>query len=125
MAKPKLRSLPGKYTPGFLRQMDRRTELSERLRVAFDNITTDAGGADDLAHVKLALVERFVFLEAMLSTLENEIVNSTDTTNQAELVGRWTAAVNTLVGLSKAIGLDRKVPKTDLRAHIATAGKRS
>ena len=99
------KTLPAKFEPGFPRDFDRRTEIYQRLNTTYETIVDDAGGADQLSHTRLALVERFVFLEATLQTWEREI--ATDPKAAEHLVSRWIQAVNSLQGLAKAIGLER------------------
>ena len=113
----KLTRLPEKYEPGFLREMDRRTELHKRLSERYETIVMDAGGMESIAVVKLSLIERFVFLEAMLQTWEARIVESPKA--EEALASRWTQAINTLQGLAQKIGLERLAPRTvDLKTYL-------
>jgi hypothetical protein len=111
------RELPAKYEPGFLKDMDQRTGIAIRLNAAFDAIVDDCGGADSLPHTKLALVERFVFLEAILQSIEQKIAEGAK--DSGDLIGKWTAAVNSMQGLAKLIGLERVTRGRDLRAYVA------
>lgn len=118
MSKPvKRQQLPAKYEPGFLREMDLRTGLAQRLHENFNAICDDAGGAADLAHTKLAMIERFVFLEAMLATMEQQIADGAD--NATELLGKWVQGINAMQGLAKLIGLERQARRADLKAYMA------
>jgi hypothetical protein len=101
----KNRTLPARYEPGFLRAMDRRTEIAQRLLAAYDAVVADAGGEENLTHTKLALIERFVFLEATVQAWEYAI--ATNPKGTEALVSRWVQAVNSLQGLAKLIGLTR------------------
>jgi hypothetical protein len=104
--KPKQKTLPDKYERGFLAKLDGRSEIAQRLRDNYEAISDDLGGVAELSHVKAALVERFVFLEAVLSKIEADMANHP--TETQELLGRWIQAVNSLTGLSKVLGLDRR-----------------
>jgi hypothetical protein len=73
----------------------------------YDEIVADIGGLDDVGHVKRALIERFVWLEAILQTIEHELVQGE--INKAEALGRWIQAVNSLSGLAKVLGVDKKL----------------
>jgi hypothetical protein len=116
-AKPKSQTLPERYKPGVIREIDRRTELGQRLQAVFDVIVTDAGGPHGLTHTKLALIERFVWLEAMLQGIEREIAAKPEAAN--DLIGKWVQGVNSLTGLAKMIGLERNLSRTvDLRAYV-------
>lgn len=114
----KLITLPRKYEPGFLRRMDRRTEISQRLQLSFDNIVDDLGGVDHLSHIKLSLIERFVFLEALLQRWESII--STKPSVADEFVGKWVQASNAIQGLAAKIGMQRAPSKVlSLKAYVA------
>ena len=56
----------------FLAELDGRTDLAKVLRANYEVIVSDIGGKDEVSHVKSALVERFVWLEAILQTLEDD-----------------------------------------------------
>ncbi len=53
----------------------------------------------------LMLAERLTFLDSMARTMERKIAE--DPIGQPELVGRWTQAVNSMMGLIKTLKLDR------------------
>lgn len=113
----KLKRLPERYQPGFLRELDGRTEISQRLNAVYDRIVADCGGSNSLSHTKLALIERFVFLEATLQTWEHAI--ATDATGSEKLPSRWVQGVNSLQGLARLIGLDRQSPRVvDLQTYV-------
>ncbi len=111
----KPQSIPGKFKPGFLAEMDGRKEIVKTLRANYETIVNDLGGADDVSHVKGALVERFVWLEAILQTLEHSMANG-DTTFQ-ETLGKWTQAVNSLNGLARILGIERLQPSVTLSEY--------
>lgn len=102
----KPQTLPATFKAGFLADLDKRTELAKTLRANYDAIVTDIGGAEDVGHVKGSLVERFVWLEAILQTIEHDLVNGS--IDKAEALGRWIQAVNSLAGLAKVLGVERK-----------------
>ncbi|MGC1274345.1 MAG: hypothetical protein WBC44_11615 [Planctomycetaceae bacterium] len=102
----KPQNLPTKFRTGFLSGLDKRTDLAKSLRANYETIVEDLGGRDDLSHVKAALVERFVWLEAILKTIEHDLV--TGDIDKAEALGRWVQAVNSLSGLAKTLGIDRR-----------------
>src|ERR1700693_1855017 len=98
MARMKLTELPEEYVPGFLRELDERTNLCQRLNAAYQRIIEDAGGQANLSLVKLSLIERFVFLSEMLERWELEIVQHPNET--AAALTRWVQAVNSIQGLA-------------------------
>jgi len=102
----KAQEVPAKFKAGFLATLDERTALAKSLRANYASIVADVGGRDDVGHVKNALVERFVWLEAILSTIESEM--AAGTIDKGEALGRWIQAVNSLAGLAKVLGVERK-----------------
>jgi hypothetical protein len=100
--------LPEKYEPGFLRKLDKDSEISRRLHKAFHAIVEDVSGDEPLSHIQFALIERFVFLEAMMQSWEAEIANNPS--SHEKLLSRWIQALNTLQGLAGRIGIE-VVPK--------------
>jgi hypothetical protein len=98
--------LPLKFKSGFLAELDKRTDLAKALRANFNAVVEDVGGPQDVGHVKSALVERFVWLEAILQTLEHEMASGK--IDKSEALGRWIQAVNALSGLAKVLGVERR-----------------
>ena len=112
----KRRVLPDRFEAGFLRELDKRTELYQQLNSNFETIMQDMGGAD-ATHTKRSLVERFVFLEAAIRSWELQIVTKPSEAN--DLIGRWVQAVNALQGLAKLIGLKRDLKTVSVRDYVA------
>ncbi len=99
-------TLPPTFKTGFLTELDGRTELARALRANYDTIVADVGGPLEISHVKGALIERFVWLEGILQSIEHEMVSGV--TTKTEAIGRWIQAVNSLSGLAKVLGVERK-----------------
>lgn len=102
----KVQVVPDKFRAGFLAELDSRTGLAKALRANYEQIVADVGGTNDVGHVKAALVQRFVWLEAILQTLEHEMARGK--IDKGEALGRWIQAVNALSGLAKTLGIERK-----------------
>jgi hypothetical protein len=105
----KLMDIPPRYEKGFLAKLDNRTEIAKRLRVHYVAICDDLGGEENLSHIKLALIERFVFLQAVINKYESDMANNADGT--VESMGKWGQAVNSLIGLAKTLGIERSASK--------------
>jgi hypothetical protein len=115
----KLTSLPERYEPGFLASLDRRTDLYKTLSTNYEEVVANLGGKNDLTHIMLSLIERFVFMEAVLQHLENLIVTNPKKTI---LVNRWIQGVNSLQGLACRIGLEKRINNNPtLKAYLAEA----
>lgn len=124
--KIKKSDIPERYEPGYLSKLDRRTGISKLLRQNYDIIASELGGEGEISHVKAALVERFVFLEATLGKIEADM--ATDPDNASDEMGRWIQAVNSLTGLAKTLGIERKVggsPWINAAASTKGGGKES
>jgi hypothetical protein len=110
-------TLPAKYEPGFIRELDGRYALAQRLTTAFEEVVADCGGVESLTHVQLSMIERFCFLEAQLQNWEAEIARHPK--ESEHLVSRWVQATNALQGLAKVVGLERRLPNTlTLKAYV-------
>jgi len=106
-------TLPPKFKVGFLSLLDGRTDLAKALRLNRNAIVADAGGPDEISHVKNALVERFVWLEAILQTIEQEMAGG-----QIDKLGTWIQATNSLSGLAKVLGIERMQKTIDLQTYL-------
>lgn len=120
----KAKELPAKFEVGFMADMDQRTKVYQVLAGNLAAIRADLGGEDALTHVKAALVERFVFLEAVLQKLEHDIATNANG-NTADLLGKWIQGVNSLQGLAQRIGLERRAREavTDLDSYVKRNGR--
>lgn len=114
--KRSLRSLPHKYVPGVMLKLDGRSTIYRRFRATYDNIIEDLGGEDALSQVQLTLVERYAFLNSLLSEIEAEIAKAPG--SDKDLENRHTNTNNALLGLAKTLGLKRKAPSVpSIRAY--------
>ena len=104
--KTKPETLPVKFSAGFLSALDGRTELAKALRANYDSIIEDIGGLAEVGHIKASLIERFVWLEGILQSIEHEMAQGN--TSKTEAIGRWIQAVNSLTGLAKVLGIERR-----------------
>jgi hypothetical protein len=106
--KTKLVTLPAEYARGFIYALDRRTELARAVKEQFLAIAEDLGGLNSLSTIKRSLVEKFVWLSQVMNRLEGDMAQTTDPKASGELVARWTQAVNSLQGLARALGTERR-----------------
>ena len=115
--------LPSKYSAGFLRQFDQRTETYALLTKAFVEVLEDMGGIEKLSHVQICMAERFVFLEFVIRSIEIRIAENPEKSDQ--LISRWVVRVNSLSGLGKKIGLERRAKKiSSLESYVGTKKKK-
>ena len=111
----KISEVPKRYRPGFLRELDKRTDTYLRLSSAYERLINDLGGNySALSHAKLALVERFVWLEELIRTMEMRSLRKPS--EAAELSSRIIQASNSLQGIARQIGLQKLAAVTALKA---------
>lgn len=117
MSRTKLKLLPSDYTPGVIRRLDRRTQLGQRIYDHFSAIIADLGGFRVVSHTKIALVERFVFMIAVMEQHEDAMLR--DRKVSEEQGAKFTQMANAIVGLSRLIGLEKsKTAVGDLETYL-------
>lgn len=96
-------TIPDKYSPDFADRLDRRTTIARAIRGRIEEIETDLGGADGLSHARRSLVRRVVWLEAIIEHSEQRLA-----TGEGIDLGGHTQAINSLLGLYRLLGLERR-----------------
>jgi hypothetical protein len=96
-------TLPDKYTPDFVARLDGRTTIARAIRDRIGAIESDMGGGDSLSHARRSLVRRVVWLEAIIENAEQRLA-----AGEPIDLGGHTQAVNTLLGLYRLLGLERR-----------------
>ena len=115
--------LPAKCEAGFLKELDKRSVTFAQLNTAYREVMSDMGGQEGLSHVQVCLAERFCFLEFVLRGIELKIAQNPD--DSTLLLGRWIQGLNSLSGLSKTIGLERRAKKVvNLKEYVAEQKKK-
>ena len=118
-------TIPDRYTPDFADRLDGRTTIAKAIRERIETIETDMGGADGLSHARRALVRRVVWLEAIVEHSEQRLAGG-----EGIDLGGHTQAINTLIGLYRLLGLERRqrpverlrdVMQSDPEPHSAEA----
>ncbi len=99
--KPK--TMPARYRPGFMSRMDGREVVTQALQAAYDSILDDLG-EEEPSFLKCQLVERCCFLAWKLREIETGMILGKQSDEQ---LGRWIQMVNSLVGLSKTLGITK------------------
>ncbi|NLE38086.1 MAG: hypothetical protein GX621_08695 [Pirellulaceae bacterium] len=106
----KSKTLKATFTPGFLADMDSRVAFVKAMKTNYREITDDLGGEDSLSHVKRVLAQKFVWLSAILTTIEADMSNGK--IDKATAMGSWVQSLNALSGLASKLGLERKTGST-------------
>jgi len=98
-----LATIPDRYSPDFAERLDKRTSIAKAIRARIEAIETDMGGADSLSHARRSLVRRVVWLEAIVEHSEQKLA-----AGEGIDLGGHTQAINTLLGLYRLLGLERR-----------------
>src|SRR5580658_7890531 len=109
-------TLPMRFTPKFWTDADRRVALVREIESRVERMKADAG-ADSFQ--KETLAERAVFLIAMLETAERDAIENVKPLD----TGQYVQAVNSLIGVLKALGLERAAKKVGSLAEYVEAKK--
>jgi len=100
------------YRPSAILKLDQRTALAKVCRQRFESLANDLGGLDSLSGMQVLLLDKLVFLEARLAAHQSAVFGAKSPKEAAEIEGRWVQQLNTLVGLAKTLGIERKVRDT-------------
>ncbi len=112
-----LGQIPEKYAPDFMERLDRRTVLGKAVSQRFEAVATDCGGLDALAHVKIGLIKRFLWMECVIEGIELQLAAG----EQID-IGSYTQLTNTWLGIARLLGLERKPrPVRRLQEHLMEA----
>lgn len=104
-------SIAEQFVPRFWDSVDGRTGIAKEIRRRFEELKTDTGA--DTAQKEM-LCQRAIFIGIQLETMEIEAAQ------EGKLdAGVYTQMSNALLGLLKALGLERKQAKAlDLRSYV-------
>ncbi len=112
-----LGKIPAKYSSDFMERLDRRTVLGKAVSQRFETIATDCGGLDTLSHVKVGLIKRLIWMEAVIEGFELQLAAG----DQINL-GSYTQLTNSWLGIARLLGLERKPrPVRRLHEHLREA----
>ena len=115
---PKYREIPDRFASGYLERLDGRTAIAVEMRARWQSMTDDLGGVDRLSYSQRSLVERALWIEHWIAQQERELAEGRI---EAFDAGRWTQATNSLLGLYRTLGIERRAKDvTDLASYIAS-----
>jgi len=114
---PKLDAIPEKFAANYLHQLDGRTAVAGEMRHRWQQITADLGGEGCLSYPQRSLVERALWIEFWIAQQERDLAEGRADSFDA---GRWTQATNSLLGLYRTLGIERRAKDaTSLTDYIA------
>lgn len=120
---PKYRDIPDRFAAGYLERLDGRTAIAVEMRARWQSMTDDLGGVDRLSYSQRSLVERALWIEHWIAQQERELAEGRI---EAFDAGRWTQATNSLLGLYRTLGIERRAKDvTDLASYIKAKSEAS
>ena len=120
--------LPARYRERFAWKLDRRCMAVRELAADLVSLWQDLGGYDCLSTQERVLVERVAYLRRRVLDYETAVIhNATRADGAPELplpmdAGTYSNHVNVLLGLMRALGLERRAkPTRRLHEHLESA----
>lgn len=98
-----LATLPDNYSADWLQRLDKRTKIARAVLGRIADLESDAGGAPALSAARRSLIRHAAWLDAIIDSHELRLAAG----EQLD-VGAYTQALNSLLGLFRLIGLERK-----------------
>jgi hypothetical protein len=109
--------LPAAYRDNYLSLMDRRTKVCRAVLGRIAELESDAGGEAAITHARRSLIRRAAFIEVLIEGKEIDVA-----TGQEIDAGTLTQLTNTLLGLYRVLGVERKArPVRRLREVMESA----
>ena len=115
---PVLATIPDRYSPDFAERLDGRTSIAKAILGRIEAIETDLGGADALSHARRSLIRRVVWLEAIVEHSEQRLAGG-----EGIDLGGHTQAINTLIGLYRLLGLERRQRPVKTLREVMSGGE--
>ena len=98
-----LGTLPDSYAADWLDRLDKRTKIARAVLARIGELGSDAGGAESLSAARRSLIRHAAWLDAIVESYEMRLASG------AEIdVGGHTQALNSLLGLYRLLGLERR-----------------
>ena len=113
MKSEKETDVSAKHTPGFLEDMDGRTEVSRTLRQRLGALVSDLGGLDALSYQERSLCKRVIHLERLIEKRELSLAHNGIIDESGYFV-----AINVLNGLFTKLGLKRRAKTLSLKDYL-------
>ena len=113
MKSEKETDVPARHTPGFLEDMDGRTEVSRTLRQRLAALVSDLGGLDALSYQERSLCKRVIHLERLIEKRELSLAHNGIIDESGYFV-----AINVLNGLFTKLGLKRRAKTLSLKDYL-------
>lgn len=101
-----LATLPDSYSGSWLDKLDKRTRVARAVLERIAALEADAGGTDSLTAARRSLIRHAAWLDAIVDSHELRLA-----AGETLDVGAYTQALNSLLGLFRVLGLERKTKR--------------
>ncbi len=98
-----LTTLPESWSTNWLNRLDKRTKVARAVLNRIIELENDAGGADTLTAARRSLIRHAAWLDAVVESHELRLAAG----EQID-VGAFTQALNSLIGLYRLLGIERR-----------------
>jgi hypothetical protein len=105
--------LPDHYRADFVKRLDKRSKVARAVLGRIAQLEQDAGGAESLSTVRRSLIRHAAWLDAVVESHELRLAEG-----QKVDMGQYTQALNSLIGLYRLLGLERKARKTQTLREV-------
>ena len=110
--------LPQRYSADWIEKLDGRTTLAKVVQSRLAELQADLGGPGALSYQERSLTRRAVWLEALIESREAALARGEEIEE-----GAHTQSINSLMGVWKALGLQRRAKDvTDLATYLRSKG---
>jgi hypothetical protein len=110
--------LPQRYSADWIEKLDGRTTLARVVQSRLAELQADLGGLHALSYQERSLTRRAVWLEALIESREAALARGEEIEE-----GVHTQSINALMGVWKALGLQRRSRDvTDLATYLRSKG---
>jgi hypothetical protein len=110
-------TIPNRFRPRFWTDADQRIAIVRQIRERYELIKRDCGGDESIQ--RDAMCQRLAFLLCVLSTKEVECLEG-----EGIDLGSYIQAVNSAVGLTKLLGLSKRIRAVQtLEDYVASKAK--
>ncbi len=113
-----LATLPDNYTANWLDKLDKRTKVAKAVLQRIADLEADAGGTDSLTAARRSLIRHAAWLDAIVDSHELRLA-----AGETLDVGAYTQALNSLLGLFRMLGLERKTKPTRKLREVIEGSK--
>lgn len=114
-----LATLPDSYSADWLARLDKRTKVARAVLARIGELESDAGGAESLSAARRSLIRHAAWLDAMVESHELRLAAGEEVD-----AGAYTQSLNSLIGLFRLLGLERRAKPARTLREVMSGGAR-